>query len=68
MYTTIFFFRDDTDVPDSPSFGCEDRTCGPTYLTSSSVWLLMQEIFSVKDNSISDDCRWVFYIMIRRHT
>ncbi|CAF3637697.1 unnamed protein product [Rotaria sp. Silwood1] len=45
---------------DEPSFECEERTCQATFLTTSC-WrqrgdLLLQAIYSTKDNSTSEQC------------
>jgi hypothetical protein len=56
IFLTTYRYCDDSDL----SFRCEDMTCATKPFTSSCVEqreeLLLQTMFSIKDNSTSDDC------------
>ncbi|CAF1466728.1 unnamed protein product [Rotaria sp. Silwood1] len=54
---------------DEPSFECEERTCQATFLTTSC-WrqrgdLLLQAIYSTKDNSTSEQCWSAFKCILK---
>jgi hypothetical protein len=54
-------------VQEKPSFKCEDATCRDRPLTSSCVsqreQLIIESMYSIKDNSISNEC-WSVFICV----
>ncbi|CAF1198896.1 unnamed protein product [Adineta steineri] len=50
--------------PDEPAFGRDDMICGATFVTSPCLFrrevILMESMFSIKDNNVTDEC-WSAY-------